>query len=189
MWRRQLAGLVLINALDASAAFWDHVTECRASAAEAATAWQLARRYGQGQRRLAIAKLMLRAAAAPPHAARAALLGTVAASCFVSDMRGGRASTYRLGASFVAPLNEGAGLIARRGAGTCLADGREAPCPSVAAEGSTYCRRHDSDPVRAKVRRERQMRRTFDAAVPPILRGLPLSDWLEESLELAAGRA
>jgi hypothetical protein len=191
MWRDELAALQLIVALDKSPAFWRFVEECRRADAPAQTGWRLARRYGQGQRRLALVRLLLRAATVAPRDARAQLIGTVTSACFVShDRDGDRSPTYLLGAAFIAPLQEGARYVAARGAGQCLADLRDGRglCDSAAAAGSLYCRRHDAEPVRAKTYRERQMRRAFDAAAPPILRGLPLPDDIEDALADVSGR-
>lgn len=168
------------------------IRSIRAAPDRADAAWTAAGRYGKADNRLAIAKLVLRAAEAPPGCERTAML--VSGCAWVEDDGAARANTYRTGAAFFAPVLEGARLIAHNGAGRCVAlrphtdPGHEPKqlCGTILATGSppgccAPCTRAGAATDPARAARERRIRVAFGLARPAILSS-PVTSRAEELL-------
>ena len=183
--RDHIAALQITDAADREPRFWEQVkglTPLLDPHERAGEAYALARAYGCGRRRVAVTRLLLRAAGEDRQSARMALHNAASRAVMIADdLLPPRPSVYRFGAAYSEPLALGARYIIRAGVGRCLvAEGPGADWCEANASGGPYCRRHDAkESAAAKARRDRCIRKTFDAAVPAILAGAALANALE----------
>lgn len=127
LWRSRRALIELVNVLLHDEAFVASVSVVRSARDKCGRAWQLARRYGIGDRRALVAALMTRAADhedLDEASVSMCNLGAVAVSS-TDEPRTARRSTYLIGDAFLAPVRYGCQLLAAKGRGQAVTRGEE----------------------------------------------------------------